>query len=190
MGNCILKNLANDRLMFQNCGDFDVYAEINGPRGIMDNGTPVQRNMPRLFLPQHHYLDKIHEQYPNATFILNVRPVNDWALSVIRWNRLLEIEFINEFFEQQYHERNVSQLPLDMKRPTSRADKDRFLHFIFEFHNNHVREFVRSHPSHAFLEVDITHNGTGQLLADTFGLDASCWGHHNQNKYRGGTSKN
>jgi hypothetical protein len=103
----------------------------------------------------------------------------------MRWNMDLRQEFVNEFFEQQY-ERNVSQLPLDMERPRRPIDFARFLQFIFQFHNDHVREFVRKHPSHAFLEVDISHNETGQLLADKFGLDASCWGHHNEaKKHRG-----
>ncbi|KAL3911759.1 MAG: hypothetical protein SGARI_001486, partial [Bacillariaceae sp.] len=87
MSRCMIENLINGTKVFEGCGDFDVYSEINGPRyfrqtngmNILDDGTILSRNRSlgsnfRLFFPQHHQIDRIHHDYPNATFILNHRP--------------------------------------------------------------------------------------------------------------------
>jgi hypothetical protein len=53
---------------------------------------------------------------------------------------------------------------------------------IFQNHSDFIRDFVRHHPSHPLIEVDISRPDAGTVLADAFGLDESCWGKHNQNK--------
>jgi hypothetical protein len=55
-----------------------------------------------------------------------------------------------------------------------------FLANIYREHTNYVREFVEQHPSHAYVEVNIEDPNAGVILADAFGLDRSCWGHHNK----------
>lgn len=106
-----MDNLINVTAFFDNCGEFDVYTEINGPRhfkenqNVLDDGTmlPAAQSMgqsARLFQPQHHQLDAIHRQYPNATFVLNFRPVDAWIASVLKWSSKLEFEILNEFFFQ------------------------------------------------------------------------------------------
>ena len=62
----------------------------------MDDGTLENRDTPRMLLPQHHYMDKIHEQFPNATFILNLRPVDAWVNSVLNWPTSLKREIPGE----------------------------------------------------------------------------------------------
>ena len=51
-----------------------------------------------------------------------------------------------------------------------------------EYHSQYVRNFVKEHPSHTLIEIDITHNDTGRILANAFGLNETCWGHKNANK--------
>ena len=58
------------------------------------------KSQPRLIVPQHHYLNMISEQYPNAIFVLNTRPVKDWVHSVINWNTQLKYQLFNEFYFQ------------------------------------------------------------------------------------------
>ena len=195
MSTCILENLASNgsRHILEGCGDYDVYSELNGPRikfqqkvpiqTCLDDGTLVrEKYAPRILLPQHHYLDKIHEQFPNATFILNLRPVYKWIASVINWPTTLKLEFGHEFYSQQM-QRNVSTFghAWDMPEPPqTQTELIEFLKFLYAYHNQYVRDFVQRHPSHTLIEVDITKNA-GQILADAFGLDASCYGHYNEN---------
>ena len=119
-------------------------------------------------------MDKIHEQFPNATFILNLRPVDAWVNSVLNWPTSLKREIPGEFFGQQ-KERDFSKLPRSKKQ--LRAS----LKHIYDFHSQYVRDFVRKHPSHALIEVDITNEEAGIQLADAFGLHETCWGHANKN---------
>ena len=61
------------------CGNYEVFAEMNGPRkttvnetghtGVMlDDGTyDFDGPTNRIMLPQHHYLQEIHDEYPQAT---------------------------------------------------------------------------------------------------------------------------
>jgi hypothetical protein len=195
MSRCILDNLVSNRSMFHECGDFDVYTEINGPRMFKDMDFRVllddgqleskqrSRFRPRIILPQHHYLDEIHANFPNATFILNLRPVDAWVDSVLKWPTTLKQEIPNEFYQQQFR-RNFSQFPDHIPKPRHTKNLGPLLHHIFEHHNDFVRDFVKRHPSHTLIEVDITNNTTGQILADAFGVNETCWGHFNENKHK------
>jgi hypothetical protein len=113
MSNCMLKNLIAKTPIFDNCGDYDVYTEINGPRHfhenqhrtLLDDGkllsqTESTSTKLRLFFPQHHQLDAIHQQYPNATLIFNQRSVGAWIDSVQSWDFGLQFQILNEFYGQ------------------------------------------------------------------------------------------
>jgi len=75
MVSCVLKNMAQDRPMLEGCGDYQVYAQIDGerPRGpgnrgaLLENGQSDLTFTMRHFLPQHFHLDKLHDDFPNAT---------------------------------------------------------------------------------------------------------------------------
>jgi hypothetical protein len=140
MSRCLLKNIYEERPIFDECGDYEVYTEINGPRmlhnqNVLDDGTLESRQQtnekPRILLPQHHYLDQIHEQYPNATFILNLRPVDEWVESVLKWDTL-KLELPNEFFAQQL-EHNFSSTFDEHIRParSSQFGNCRFVEIFF-----------------------------------------------------------
>jgi hypothetical protein len=214
MSRCILENLIeNHRFqlnisrprkdILEGCGDYDFYSEINGPRVfegsrfriLNDDGTHDTRSHtkrePRLILPQHHYLEDLHAQFPNATFILNLRPTHEWVESVMRWGTTLRVEIPNEFWVQDQlrgfsafadnvtlqHHGITGRLP-----PKKVSVLNVTLAYLMDYHSNYVREFVRRHPSHTLLEVDITRNETGQILADAFGLNETCWAKRNENK--------
>ena len=46
---------------------------------------------------------------------------------------------------------------------------------------NTVRHFVEEHPSHTLIEVQLEDEETPSIMADYFGIRASCWGHENVN---------
>jgi hypothetical protein len=193
MAVCILKNMAQNRKMLHNCGEYQVYAQIDGERPILqpagaagssdfkgvllENGTlelhnirqKVERQLLfRHFLPQHFSLEQLHADYPNATYILPLRDARDWANSAFSWFQMRG-RTINEYmyFNQS------------LPRP-GKANAKEFLARIYDEHSNMVRNFVRQHPSHAFIEFNITDPDAGRKLAETFGLEERCWGHHNQ----------
>jgi hypothetical protein len=199
MSRCMLENLIHGTRVFEGCGNFDVYTEINGPRyfrqtegmNMLDDGTILSVNRSlgsnfRLFFPQHHQIDRIHHDYPNATLVLNHRPVDSWVASVMKWNKNLKFEILNEFFFQNQTRflfgDNFTET--DNVSPFFHAldNIPGLLKMVYEYHIAYIREWVAKHPSHTLVEVDITHIETGRILADAFGLHEACWGHFNMNK--------
>lgn len=192
MSKCLLNNLVDGRPFFQNCGDYEVYSEINGPRHfpdqtLLDNGKLLSKaesmtTKRRLFFPQHHRLDAIHKEYPNATLVLNNRPVEKWIVSVQSWNAGLKYEILNEFYEQnstRFLFENITNgtniRPLFNSRNMLES-----LKAVYKYHQEYIRDWVERHPSHALVEVDITHEDAGKTFAEAFGLKESCWGHENK----------
>ena len=200
MSKCMIDNLINGTKVFGGCGDFDVYTEINGPRyfrqtegaNMLDDGTvlPKSRSLGsnfRLFFPQHHQIERIHRDYPNATFILNLRPVDAWVASVMKWSQNLKYEILNEFFYRDqtrflFGENNFTETDFVSPFFNATASVSGLLKMVYEYHSDFIRHWVKEHPEHTLVEVDITHNDTGRILADAFGLQEDCWGHFNQNK--------
>uniref|UniRef100_A0A7S0Y905 Uncharacterized protein n=1 Tax=Pseudo-nitzschia delicatissima TaxID=44447 RepID=A0A7S0Y905_9STRA len=214
--------MAANRPIFENCGDFDVYSEINGPRQfketngtiIMDNGTlmPASEFVPkknRIFFPQHHHLDKIHQQYPNATLILNNRDTEAWVNSVLSWDANLQYELLNEFYQQNAtrfifanvtngtantneNDINVGKTETQSKRKkkkntpyapfSNNVQRRTFLESVYHYHQQYIRDWVSSHPTHALIEVNIADEDAGKTLATSFGLQEECWGHFNKKK--------
>jgi len=220
MSSCMLKNIAANRPIFENCGDFDVYSEINGPRQfketngtvMMDDGTlmPASEFVPRknrIFFPQHHHLDKIHQQYPNATLILNNRDTEAWVNSVLSWDVNLQYELLNEFYQQNATSFlfanatngtattnetaiNVGKTERQPKRRkkkntpyapfSNNVQRRTFLESVYHYHQQYIRDWVSSHPTHALIEVNIADVDAGKTLATSFGLQEECWGHFNK----------
>lgn len=181
MADCLLRYMGStsekNRTLLEECGNFDVYAEINGPRcdtdinkcRLEDGSTDTSTSGPRIFLPQHFSLEELHDAAPNSTWVLNTRLVSDWVESVMNWSDL-QHQFANEYLAQG----RINELP------KSDEEMRAFLQEIFLNHTAHVKEFVSRHPSHALVEVNITDSEAGQVLADSFGLDASYWTARNQ----------
>jgi Sulfotransferase domain len=191
MAACIMKNIRQNRTnnIFEGCGndEIDIFSEINGPRRkkyhpmtgrvgfLQDDGT-VDFDGPgnRIFLPQHFRMDQVHSAYPNATWILNWRDVDSWIGSVMKWGDDLHNQFFNEYFMQGA----IDEIPSD-KNITA---VNHLLRRIYQEHYDMVREFVRLHPSHTLIEVNITAADAGNVLGQAFGLDPRAWANINKNK--------
>jgi hypothetical protein len=120
-----------------------------------------------MFLPQRFQMEELHASAPTSTLVLNLRPARDWVKSVTHWFGL--------------GGRFLTRFKIDLRTV---KDRHQVLEEIYNNHSQFIREFVKTHPSHPLLEVDITSENAAQVLADAFGLEESCWGIHNQNKKR------
>jgi len=141
--------------------NFDVYAQL-------DAWALVNR---RLFdyycyMPQVEDMEKLHTQFPNATFVLNTRNVDHWVKSLHNFNRGNMLG--------QMIKCNITGLPSGVGRNV--ADLKKF----FEGHTDNIQKFVKSHPSHGLVEIDIEHGEAGKILEEVFGINQTCWGHANK----------
>ncbi|OEU23383.1 hypothetical protein FRACYDRAFT_233555 [Fragilariopsis cylindrus CCMP1102] len=60
-------------------------------RGIQHDPIAIMQldyNLRNGFFPQIQLLDELHEEYPNSTFILNFRPIQDWIRSTTNWYQM------------------------------------------------------------------------------------------------------
>eukprot|EP00588_Corethron_pennatum_P007045 CAMPEP_0194291950 /NCGR_PEP_ID=MMETSP0169-20130528/44547_1 /TAXON_ID=218684 /ORGANISM="Corethron pennatum, Strain L29A3" /LENGTH=569 /DNA_ID=CAMNT_0039039981 /DNA_START=154 /DNA_END=1860 /DNA_ORIENTATION=- len=145
-GDCIQNNIQMGRKpIFKNCGNFDVWAEIN----VSKKFDPIKT----IFLPQVEHLNLIHRDYPNATLFLTHRDPDDWIKSVMNWHEL-HTYFINS---------NITSLPAGVGKSKEE------LRAFFVGHNERIRQFARNYPSHALVEVDIGDKNIGKLLEHAFG---------------------
>jgi len=162
-GDCVRHNIVMGRPMFQSCGKFDVWAEIN----VSDKSDEV------IFLPQVENLYLIHKDYPNATLVLTKRDPDAWVKSVRHWHHLHRF-FINT---------EISGLPAGAGKNYEE------LRSFFVEHTKRLRRFVHDHPSHTLVEVDIDKEDAGEVLQDAFGIDKKCWGKSNVGNYDEKSSK-
>jgi Sulfotransferase domain len=110
-------------------------------------------------------LDEVYTSYPNATFLFVVRETEGWLNSI-----------------QSYHDGFIMDVWKRCKTrgfPNLDGTLDDFRAF-YEWHKDMIRTFAREHPSWTYIEVDLEAPATGQILQDKVGIDASCWGHYNQ----------
>ena len=138
------------------------------------------------YFPQMTMLDEFHLLEPNATFVLLHRPVDDWIHSATNWNGM------TKRWNYCRNERQYLPSLVHTSNTTTNDDED---HTIFRKgqpvsyddltmwwcrHMTHVREFVKRHPSHELVELDIYDtNSTTDILTQLFGGNSSCWGQKN-----------
>jgi hypothetical protein len=156
---CMLDNIGHNRSSsMQGCGDYPVYAQLDGERSYFDK---VLRKQPQPFLshylPQHFELDEIHNFAPAATYVLPLRDPMAWAESVNHWFNM-QVRVSNEY--RWYNDSLVTNLlPRDQKKDIARLPEAQALELLAKLYQDHtekVRSFVRQHPSHALVEFNIT----------------------------------
>ena len=154
-GNCVRDNILDEQAPLAGCGDFDVWAQLDGP---WKEGN--------CFLPQLWALNRIHDAYPNATFVLPTRSPESWVESMSKGNGSEWLGPLRGFFR-------ACNLPTC--GPSCVNDDRQFASFYIE-HTNTIRAFAAKYPSHKLIEIDSEDDGAGQELATATGLDAACWG--------------
>ena len=152
-GVCMNQAVANGKPPLQSCGGFEFYGEMN----YVTN--------PPCYWPQIDLLDEIHEEAPNATFILVFRDIESWTTSVRRWKEI-NVPFLIDALSQ-YCEIGSTDAELEM-------------FFCNQVIN--IRHFVKTHPSHKLVELKLEDTETtSNILFKRFGIDQGCWGHKNEN---------
>jgi hypothetical protein len=134
---------------------------------------------PTVF-PQIQLLDEIHAVEPNATFILVFRPVEHWVASAKAWNRYpfrwaeSDIPGLVLTDEQRY-DRDVLGEKIVV---TEEQLKDWWCTHVL-----HIREFVKTFPSHTLIELDLYDGETSsELLGNLFDVNHTVsWGKTNSN---------
>jgi len=187
-GSCVFHNLNASQPAFHGCGNARVFSQFD-----VETGDPFA-----WFLPQHFTLPLLHESYPKATFVLNTRETPErWADNVMHWYSVTN-RFMNSF-GLRYHkdidpasitiapkeDLNNQVLYRELEKSIARAkDVDEHnrrrneLADVYRKHTEKVRDFVRDHPSHRLVEVNVDDPDAGQVLAGEFSGEnfrASCW---------------
>jgi len=152
---CIVNAIERGDPPLASCGDYDAFMQI-------DDGSN---------LPQISHLKEIHEEKPNATFVLTFRPIEDWYRSLSNWPP----KKIYASMRDRMQKANIPGFPSGRGKNT-----DEFAEW-FCGHVDNVRNFVAQNPSHTLVEVDITDPTVGDYMAEAFGIKSSCWGHANAN---------
>jgi len=195
------------------CGEYDVYTELNGPKRRYDTRKPRRKGQehnsnsnfddapkfttdPGIFLPQRYHLKELHEWNPDATWILNQRPVSDWVESVLNHggpmklpNQLLQEAQIQG---EPLNELDERDKPLNRNRNLTKA----FLKSFYQSQVKIVRDFCQQY-NHRLIEVNITDPNSGMQLIKALGRKqphaaesnftraVACWGRHNTREERG-----
>jgi hypothetical protein len=119
--------------------------------------------------PQIQLLDELHQEQPNATFILNFRPVMDWIRSAKAWRGMAA-------------RWKKCELPGLVCEGKGKVCPDQNLRSWWCGHVKHIRQFVKHYPSHKLIELDLYDDrGTSKVMAELFGTNQTCWGKANVN---------
>ena len=160
-GSCMKQNVLDNRPIFEGCGEenYDIWADVGIAR---PNLGPLG-----CYFPEIDGLEEIHRYHPTATIAFGIRNSTNWAQSAKRWGSGSMVQrwracnftgFIDTSFE-------------GMKK-------------FYEWHIQHVRDFMATHPSMTYLEFRIEDPDVGSILEAKTGVSASCWGHENKSKQR------
>jgi hypothetical protein len=159
----MMENVDNNLPPLLGCGNYNVFAQIDAYKKVGSNGGFPSR------WPQIDALDEMHAAYPNVTFILNTRDIDRWIKSVSKWGKLLT-KFAT-----------CGQI-LGITR-TRR--KENFRSVVANFaakYMTRTRAWLRAHPQHISVEVEIDSSTAAATLEHAFGIRQSCWRQTNVGK--------
>ena len=152
---CIRQSIQAGLRPLDNCILAEVYAQI-------DDG--------RSNFPQIDYLNEIIDGYPNATFLLAFRNMENWYQSLSRWTRN------GTRMDHDLMQADIQGLPSGIGR-----DVQEFSEW-FCIHVKRVRDTVAGSTYNTLVEIDLDDTvGTRQQMSDIFNVDANCWGRANVN---------
>jgi hypothetical protein len=136
--------------------------------------------------PQIQLLDELHQDYPNATFIMAFRPMDEWIRSVTSHHQMKTrwsfFDMPGLILTQKQRQARNHATSLLRKRMVPLTDQQ--LRRWWCGHILHIREYVQEYPSHQLIELDLYDNDlTSSILEDVFHSKKSCWGHQNKNEH-------
>lgn len=167
-GVCFKNAIRRDRPMLKTCGNYDAWTQIDSDG---------------LFYPQMEHLQRIHDESPSATFVLPFRDIRKWIKSLENWSIRVGNMSAPKSLKHLIAEEDLPGLPPGV------GHTEQELVEWWCWHVENVREFVRIHPSHALVEVDIEDPLAGSMMGTLFGAQPSCWGHASGNQLKEPASK-
>ena len=177
IGLCMKDAYQRNQSILQSCDSW-MRENQEGFNASLDHGTEAFLQMDaeeiggQCVFPQIEYLDRLHDEAPSATFILMFRPIKDWARSMVHWTPKGRGSMAVRLSHC-----DLPGLPLG-KGNTTEEMMDWWC-----WHVQRIRAFVKQHPSHALIELDLYQTDwNADVMAKLFGAEASCWGHANANK--------
>jgi hypothetical protein len=121
--------------------------------------------------PQIKYLERLYADAPHATWLMPLRNVSTWLESVNRWNSM----------RRRYRRCNFR--PFLNFKGHGDEKKDRKMMALYCNHVQQIRQFVVEHPTLSLIEFRIEDPNAGAFLAQYLPVNATEWGHHNENTW-------
>lgn len=144
-GICIRNNIKSSLPAFQGCGSYTAWSQMDI--------TFIDKNNPDIcYFPQVDAMDELHQAYPNATWILPHRPIQDWLRSLQKWNNF---------------DKRIQHCEFETRERVD--DLEAFWHE----HVAAVRSFVKDHPSHRLVEYNISNPAA--LFSAFPSIKRTCW---------------
>mmetsp|Transcript_22455 Transcript_22455/g.34446 ORF Transcript_22455/g.34446 Transcript_22455/m.34446 type:complete len:135 (+) Transcript_22455:101-505(+) len=114
------------------------------------------------FLPQITHLQVLHENYPNATFVLNILDNPD------QWFDHYENTTASTIFEDL--KRCLKDMT-DIQSLFGKSNSEERAKLLYTYHIDSIRASVRDNPSHELVEVRVDGNDVKNELQRSFWLD-------------------
>jgi len=175
-GVCLAKAVIRDRLQpFSGCKwtktkQAFLQMDLNNRGHFVDGRIHMYKTL-QCWWPQISFLDEIHKEYPNATFVMNFRPINDWIRSVQAHGRVpMHVRFLK-------CSKNIPGLI--SSSPVKGGVGHNDLKMFWCRHVQHIRNFVKKYPTHNLIEIDLYAKETPGLMGKLFNSSEECWGHAN-----------
>ena len=213
MSECMVHNLVQNRSIFRMCGDFDLYAEINGPRPVvglemnphlqirpgllLDDGSldfasfepPSRRRRREAGATSGSSIRRIFfPQYFNIQDIHDHYPNATFILNTRPFDSWIKSvqdcgDDLDWQFVNEFYRRGELLDYLPNDR-RNRTEMAELMKIIYDRHHEKVRQFVLDHPSHVMIEVPILDPNASTILGEAFGLNASFWSQMNSKESR------
>lgn len=184
-GDCVLTNLkGTDTKAFDSCSGGGSDGNNNKPAVQVWSAFDVETDQ-GWFLPQHFALGLLHQQYPNAIWILNTRSKpKDWAMSIYHWHSMTR-RFLHSFGhltddqgiwddvepasvpkpDRQGAHVTAEQVEQDLERSVARASttklqtkREEILAILEQIYQNHTETIVNwglQFPTHRLVQIDV-----------------------------------
>ena len=160
-GSCVTDNIKAGTPPLTGCGDYDVWAKLDGPWLALD--APAAD----CILPQVRSLDAIHEAYPHATLVLPIIPAAKWVQMVTSGNAT------RGTLRQHFGKCNLADT--DTPCGADCVDDDVKFAAFYDAHSQSIRTWVEKHPTHELIEINLEGEDAGSKLAGATGIRATCW---------------
>ena len=181
-GMCMINAVQENKPPLKSCGNKDAFMQLD----ITDMRLNSKSHRHCVF-PQHEFLEEIHAEAPNATFILPFREMEAWVKSIEAWGQKYNYDYIGYLDRSCPYEGLLGGIEASItagKVPSIRSGhiSGRMAQFVCD-HVTRVRDFVRKHPSHTLIEYELEKGSTSNFMLDIFKVEnRECWGRSNFNQ--------